>query len=628
MASARAAVLLLAAATALRAGCEDALRALAPAPREIRCAGEERVKVSAARAVYSQGVPAAARRALEKRLPAAGARYQVHVLDLSHEPARRVYRELIGEAPPPSRFGQGYSLDLRRRDRAVIAGDGPLGTWYGVRQFLDLLPGGLPRAWVRDYPDFETRLVHQQGFDKGYGAGDRWSLADFERDVPPYLDFVSAARFTALCLNLEAGWVNQLRDDAVLARLIERARAGMTGIVVSLEYAGMPDRKAAEETFRRVRMFELDGAASRAAAGKVRKPLCGPEGLEEYLKAARRVLALKPAGLMISFDDFPASCGGADLRFDGKGLGAIATAVARARDELSTATRLSILPRFYGEPHWKGHPRALPGLLETSPREVAVVVTSAPEFPYLAAQRQRFGERFLYWVNLTSNHMKEKKSWFPTSELQAPAKPDTIRGQAGSGVIFNLGTPVTPQALTVGMSGAWLWNRQGFDSAKALGAAARAYGPEAARLIGEYGKLVTWPVIEASLGWNIVARLNGAAPLAEWERHAASAAGGLEAARRLASLKDPRARALGESLVLTGERLVADYRIALLLGRGRPKAEVEAGLDKLKAFLLRYPVIANDAKDAEVVARGYRSLREYVAGPARYRRGKFDDEIR
>ena len=60
----------------------------------------------------------------------------------------------------------------------------------------------------------------------------------------------------------------------------------------------------------------------------------------------------------------------------------------------------------------------------------------------------------------------------------------------------------------------------------------------------------------------------------------------------------------------------------------RPKAEVEAELEKLKAFLLRYPVIANDAKDAEVVARGFRALREYVANPARYRRGKFDDEIR
>ena len=159
-------------------------------------------------------------------------------------PRAAAYRKLTGEAPPPWRYGQGYALDLRRPDRAVIAGDGPLGAAYGVRQFLDLLPGGLPRAWVRDYPDFETRLVHQQGFDKGYGAGDHWSLADFEHDVPRYLDFVSAARFTALCLNLEAGWVNQLHGRPVLARLIERARAGMTDIVISLEYAGMPDREA------------------------------------------------------------------------------------------------------------------------------------------------------------------------------------------------------------------------------------------------------------------------------------------------------------------------------------------------------------------------------------------------
>ena len=627
MTSTTAALVLLAAAAQLRAGCEDRLRALVPPPREIRCAGEDRIKPASARAVFSEGVPAAARSMLKARLPAAGARYQIHVLDLSREPARAAYRKLTGEAPPPSRYGQGYSLDLRRSDRAVIAGDGPLGVSYGVRQFLDLLPGGLDRAFLRDYPDFETRLVHQQGFDKGYGAGDRWSLADFEHDVPRYLEAVSAARFTALCLNLEAGWVNQLQDDAVLARIIERARAGMTDIVVSLEYAGMPDRKAAEELFRRVRLFELNGAASRAAASSVRKPLCGPEGRNHYLKAARRVLALKPGGVMISFDDFPAACDAGDLRFNGKELGAIATAVVEARDELSPATRISILPRFYGEPHWKSHPRALPDLLETSPREVSVVVTSAPEFPYLAAQRQRFGERFLYWVNLTSNHMKEKKSWFPTAELQAPAKPDSVRGQPGAAVILNLGTPVTPQTLTVTMSGSWLWNRQGFDSAKALAAAARPYGPEAVRLLGDYGAHVTWPVIEGSLGWNIIPRLD-AAPVAEWERHAASAARALEAARRLAALKDPQTRALGESLVLTGERLVADYRIALLLGRRAPKAEVEAELEKLKAFLLRYPVIANDAKDAEVVARGFRSLREYVAGPARYRRGKFDDEIR
>lgn len=626
------AVLLFAAAPLL-AGCEDVFRALVPAPRQVRCAGEDRVAVSSARLVFSEGVPDAARRTLEQRLAARGAKYEIHVLDLSREPARRAWRELTGEAPPPGRYGQGYALDLRRRERAVIAGDGPLGTWYGVRQFLDLAAqGGIPRALVRNYPDFETRLVHQQGFDKGYGGGDRWSLDDFERDVPRYLESVSAARLTALCLNLEAGWVNQMKADHVLAGLIGRARAGMTGIVISLEYAGMPDRGATDEVFRRVRFFELNGAASRAAVSALRRPLCGPEGREQYLTAARRVLALHPSGLLISFDDFPAACGTGDLRFNGKALGAIAAAVARARDELSPATRVSILPRFYGEPHWKSHPRALPDLLETSPRDVAVVVTSAPEFPYLAAQRRRFGERFLYWVNLTSNHMKEKKSWFPTVELQQPAKPDSVRGQPGAGVLLNLGTPVTPQPLTLSMSGAWLWNRQGFDSAKALSAAARPYGPEAARLLEEYGKCVPWPVIQESLGWNIVTRLkdtpNRAKYLAEWERHAASAARALEAARKMASLRDPRARAIGESLVLTGERLVADYRIALLLGRARNKTEIEAELNQLKRFLLRYPVIHNDAKDAEVVARGYRSLREYVDGPERYRRGKFDDEVR
>ena len=257
-----------------------------------------------------------------------------------------------------------------------------------------------------------------------------------------------------------------------------------------------------------------------------------------------------------------------------------------------------------------------------------VVATSAPEFPYLAELRQKHGERFFYWLNVTSNHMKEKKSWFPVSELQTPAKPDSARAMAGSGVILNLGTPVAPQLLTVGMTGDWLWNRQGFDGAKALKNAAGQYGPEVARLIVEYGNLVTWPVIEGSLGWNIIPRLNDASRIAEWERHAASSARALEAARRLATFRNSEVRAIGEALILTCERLLFDYRVALLLGRKRPRNEVEIEMEKLKAFLARYPVITNDAKDAEVVARGYRSLREYLDKPENYRRSKFDDEIR
>ena len=44
----------------LYAGCDDALRSLVPAPREIRCAGEDRVKPASARPVFCEGVPSAA----------------------------------------------------------------------------------------------------------------------------------------------------------------------------------------------------------------------------------------------------------------------------------------------------------------------------------------------------------------------------------------------------------------------------------------------------------------------------------------------------------------------------------------------------------------------------------------
>ncbi len=102
---------------------------------------------------------------------------------------------------------------------------------------------------------------------------------------------------------------------------------------------------------------------------------------------------------------------------------------------------------------------------------------------------------------------------------------------------------------------------------------------------------------------------------------------GLGPRARLAAIADPdparlaRAAKLARSLVpppreirCAGEDLIQPPSARMTSSEGVPAAARRA--------------LANDPKDAEVVARGFRALREYVAGPARYRSGKFDDEIR
>jgi hypothetical protein len=46
----------------------------------------------------------------------------------------------------------------------------------------------------------------------------------------------------------------------------------------------------------------------------------------------------------------------------------------------------------------------------------------------------------------------------------------------------------------------------------------------------------------------------------------------------------------------------------------------------LEEFIQRYPVIANDVKDAEVVSRGLRFFQEYAANPERQLRAPADDK--
>jgi hypothetical protein len=58
-------------------------------------------------------------------------------------------------------------------------------------------------------PDFSVRMLRQQGYDEGYGAGDRWNAADLEHEIPPLIDTAAKGGFNTLFLNFEAGWINE-----------------------------------------------------------------------------------------------------------------------------------------------------------------------------------------------------------------------------------------------------------------------------------------------------------------------------------------------------------------------------------------------------------------------------------
>jgi hypothetical protein len=449
----------------------------------------------------------------------AGRSCSIRVLNLASPGDAAEFKKLSRETYERNSFGQGYIIDLTSADGAVIAGDDPLGVWYGASTFLDLLKQRghqLPRLVIRDHPDTAFRMFHVHGFDKGYGAGDRWTAQDLQTEVFRFIDTASQARMTDMYLTFEAGWINEadrelkVDVDEILGKIIRYGEARRVGIVVELEYAGMEDKAAADRVFRQIRRFEISGAQAQKEVSDLRRPLSPVTQNDYYLKAVRRVFALKPAGLVISFNDFPArecaECrrvyGTDNVLYNGKALAKIARDTDAIRQRLAPDAKLYFLPRFYGLPHWKAHPDALPDLIANSPRSMSPIITGDEDMPYIAALREKYGTQFTFWQNLTSNHMKDKKTWFPVAEF------GSAEGKPRPSVILNLGAPPDPQVLSILMGGAWLWNRRDFQSDEMLEESARLiFGPEAAPLIRSYGSLISQPVMWESLGRNIVERV-------------------------------------------------------------------------------------------------------------------------
>jgi hypothetical protein len=407
-----------------------------------------------------------------------------------------------------------------------------------------------------------------------------------------------------------------------MGKLVRYGNQRHVGLLIAVEYAGMEDKQASDEVFRQIRQFQVSGAQARKEVSDLRKPLCPIAQGDYYLKAVRKVLGWHPAAMAISFDDFPATkfdaCrqayGNGDIRYLGKALGKITTDVVNLTRELEPDAAVYILPRFYGAPHWKSHPQALPDLLASSPPSVTVIVAGDPDEPYLKPVRTKNPGRFAFWFNLTSNHMKEKKVWFPTEELAATQPFEKLRGVPGSKVIVNFGSPPEPQLISIVMAGRWLQSRHGFDAAKALADAAD--NPR----IEQYAKLISWETVRESLAWTVLDHLKDRPGLPEqmqkWKRSE-------EAARRAETLAHGMTGETGRLLALNAERIRRDYAVAQCAGKFAqdPTAASRDALAQavrgLEEFIKAYPVIANDPKDAEVVSRGFRMFQDFAANAAR-----------
>src|SRR5699024_9828581 len=149
--------------------------------------------------------------------------------------------------------------------------------------------------------------------------------------------------------------------------------------------------------------------------------------------------------------------------------------------------------RFYGAIHWKRHPGVLAAFWShLSNDNVTMVTTANPENDKLQRMRKKHHGKFLYWINLTSNHGKEVKIFFPVKIKTR--KTVAARLRSGSQLLFNLGAPLGGGSSTISvmMCGGWAWNRYADESGVAVlkRVATRLYGPKAGGLFEKYGPLV------------------------------------------------------------------------------------------------------------------------------------------
>ena len=627
-----------------------------PLPQRVQYANERfsLEKISSIQVQASAGVPIRFRRHLKDRVQSMGVQsviydgeLEVQLLNLTHPKDKAVLDSLgLSRASHPS-FGQGYLLDMKTLpNKVVIAGDDRRGVWYGLHTFLQVLSRAqkfpsIPRVTIQDHPEIDVRGVHVQGYDKGYGAGNRWTVQDLVHKVPELIDDAARARLTFVRLHFEAGWINEVDQrlgvdlDEIMNELIEYGKEKMVDLMVEVEYSGLPGKSGATQAIDKL-YAALEPEGRGASVNEWREPLCPLEDRRYYLQAVRRALSWKPWALDVSFNDHariecPTSqevYGTGDITFHGEALADLANEVEVLREEQAPGTRLYFLPRFYGGIHWERHPGVLSSFLSEVPETLTMITTANARHDSLQAMREKYDLEFMSWVNTTSNHAKGMKTWFPVFEFRTGTRVDRtqgLQGQPGSKVIFNLGAPPEPSALSAMMAGAWTWNDYSRKSAAMLEKAAeRLYGREAAPLVRKYGELITWPVVRNSIGRNIRDRLKDSkelsADMKRWKDNREQAVQAVEVAEQFAELlPDQEKHSVAIPMLLSAKRIQYDYELALRLGGVLQNGTTEnikrlkQHLSTFRAFMREeYYAVPNDVKNAEVRARGLRQLQDYA----------------
>src|SRR5699024_5115028 len=115
-----------------------------------------------------------------------------------------------------------------------------------------------PRVVIQDHPESAVRGIHVQGYDKGYGVGNRWTVQDLIYKVPRLIDVAAKARITFIRIPFEAGWINKagqklgVNIDEIMDRLIAYGKKKMVNLLIEVEYRGwQDDRSQAEQVIEK-----------------------------------------------------------------------------------------------------------------------------------------------------------------------------------------------------------------------------------------------------------------------------------------------------------------------------------------------------------------------------------------
>jgi hypothetical protein len=531
---------------------------------------------------------------------------------------------------------EGYVLRTFPSDSecAIVASDGPRGLLYGLQTLSQLLardPGHLPHVSIVDAPDVNAREIHIHGFDKGYGAGDLKSIAAFTTDLPAVLPWVSRGRYNLFRVSLDVAWVlhgdtwTGQNIDPIMRQVVSDCHRYGIDLLVELRMQGQREGAADIDTY----------------------PLNPLTEWPVYEKAFRRVLSWSPDAIDLSLNDLGplnyqnvVAAYGTDGRYSGRLMAELLVKAKAIIDQVKPGTRLYHLPRFYGDVHWKAHPRAMPDLWENVPAGVVMYVTTNLDHPTLTAMRQQYHASFAQWVNLTSNHAKELRVML-SSQAPPGLKESILHLPLDERrILLNLGYPIPPQMPIALAGGDMLWNLHDYESERSFANAAReVWGEGPADLFLQYARLLDTKTILATLGQQAAAVLNKPkridedaqaigptngkrnAPPAnaeQWSQYVDVAQHAASIARELQdAVKNPQLNAVAEILYWNARRVELDSRVGEILAKAVAKHAppdrnaVEKLLHEHEQILAdHYPVEPNDPKSAEVVTRGIRRIRE------------------